>query len=647
LAGDAVIFRQHQKHEFMLDSLRSLASGWIAQLLLAILVISFAVWGVADIFTGFGGNAVARVGNADITVAQFQRAYQAATQNVAQQLGQNITPDQLVQLGLPGQVLNQLVVEASFDDAAQRMGLGLSDDELGKQIAADPNFRAPTGQFDKQYLAQIIASQQMTQDEFILDRRAAYTRAQLIEAFGSGNATPDAYMQAVHEYRDNQRAISYVVVNAPAADTIAEPSDADLNTYFTAHKAAYTAPEYRAVNFFVLSPDQLADPTQVTDEDAKARYDSQPDLYTIPSQRQVEQIVFKDQADAEAGQKELADGKSFEDLAMERGLMPSDYDLGFITKDKIIDPAVADAAFSIPENSVSQIVMGQFGPVIVKVKGVQDQINISFDDSKQDIKQQIALERASADIINIHDQIEDARAGGASLTDAAAKFGLKMTTVPALDSSGNDAMGNPVPNLPVAVLTGAFMTTVGTQNDPVQPDQNSYAWYEVTGITPPHDRTLADVRDKVVADWKDGQRQIGLDAATTAIKTRLDGGQTLDAIAADQMLTVEKSDMITRLTQPSGDLSMAALAATFSVDKGGSAVAPGVNPLSSIVFTVDDVNDPPFNAADPSLANVKTQLNSQIITDLLSTYAAQLQSQTEVHVNQAALTAVLGVAPSQ
>ena len=79
----------------MLDSLRNMASGWIAQILLAILVLSFAVWGVADIFTGFGQNAVARVGSADITVREFQRRYQVASQNVLQQIGQNLTPQQL------------------------------------------------------------------------------------------------------------------------------------------------------------------------------------------------------------------------------------------------------------------------------------------------------------------------------------------------------------------------------------------------------------------------------------------------------------------------------------------------------------------------------------------------------------------------
>jgi peptidyl-prolyl cis-trans isomerase D len=631
----------------MLDSLRNLASGWVAQILLAVLVLSFAVWGVADIFTGFGQNAVARVGDSDITVRAFQRSYQVATQNVSQQLGQNITPQQLAQFGLPQQVLQQLVLQATLDNAARRMGLGLSNAELGRQIAADPAFRAPTGQFDRQYLSQIIAAQQMTESEFILERRAAYTRGQLIQAFGTGNVTPEAYMQAVHEYRDVQRNVSYVMVLAPTPDEVGNPSDDDLSAYFTAHLAAWKAPEYRAVNFFVLSPSEIANPDQVTDDDALARYKAQPDLYRVPAQRQVEQIVFKDKADADAAQMELAGGKTFEDVAMARGLQAADYDLGFITKDKIVDKAVADAAFSIPENSTSMIIDGQFGPVIVKVKGVQEEIVIAFDDAKADIKQQIALERASADILSIRDSIEDARAGGASLADAGAKFDIKLTSVPAMDRSGLDADGNQVPGLPVAVLMGAFSSDVGQQNDPVEPDKSSFAWYEVTKLTPPRDRTLAEVKDKVLAAWKDEQRQKALDANTAEIKKRLDGGETLAQIAADKMLMVNKLDMVTRLTQPAAAISAGALAVIFATDKGQSAIAPGAVALTSIVLTVDDLVDPPYVATDATLQQVKDQLNSQISTDLLVTYAQQVEKQTEVRYNQAAIAQAVGLPVTQ
>jgi len=169
----------------------------------------------------------------------------------------------------------------------------------------------------------------------------------------------------------------------------------------------------------------------------------------------------------------------------------------------------------------------------------------------------------------------------------------------------------------------------------------------VTKITPPRDRPLAEVHDAVVAAWKDEQRQKTLQAKTAEIKKRLDGGETLAQVAADNMLMVEKLDMVTRLTQPAGAVSAATLNAIFAADKGQSAIAPAAVTLTSIVFTVDDVIDPPYVADDATLQQVKSQLNSQIVTDLLSTYAAQLQKQTEVRFNQAAIAAAVGITPTQ
>jgi peptidyl-prolyl cis-trans isomerase D len=342
----------------------------------------------------------------------------------------------------------------------------------------------------------------------------------------------------------------------------------------------------------------------------------------------------------------MAEGKAFTDVAKDKGLQPSDYDLGFVTRDKIVDPAVAETAFSIAENSTSPIIDGRFGPVIVRVRGVQEEITIPFDDVKADIKQQLALQRAAADILNLRDGIEDARAGGASLTDAAAKYELKVVTVPAMDSGGKDPEGNSVDGLPVAVLTGAFAAEVGAENDPVEPDQTSFAWYEVTGVTPPRDRTLEEVRDKVVAAWKDAERQKAVDNQAADIKKRLDAGESLDAIAQGLSLTVQKAPAVTRLTQPSGELSAAALTSAFAGGKGASAIAQGAEPTTKLVLTVDAINQPPYFSGDPTLATIKQQLNTQIVTDMIATYATELQRQTDVRFNQAAIAAAVGVSPT-
>ena len=93
----------------MLDGLRKYATGWAAQLLMGLLVLSFAAWGVNDVFNGFRSNDIAMVGSTPITLSDYQRTYELAMTDLAQRLGQQLTPDQARQFGVPNQVLRQLV----------------------------------------------------------------------------------------------------------------------------------------------------------------------------------------------------------------------------------------------------------------------------------------------------------------------------------------------------------------------------------------------------------------------------------------------------------------------------------------------------------------------------------------------------------
>ena len=108
-------------------------SGWVAQILMLLLVISFGVWGVADVFTGFGANDIAQVGNIDHHRRRFRRRYDIAVRRlVAAVRPGSSRRRQARQLGVPPQVLSQLIAEATLDDAAHDMGLSISTDTVGR-----------------------------------------------------------------------------------------------------------------------------------------------------------------------------------------------------------------------------------------------------------------------------------------------------------------------------------------------------------------------------------------------------------------------------------------------------------------------------------------------------------------------------------
>ena len=630
----------------MLDSLRKYANHPVAQVLMGLLVLSFGAWGIADVFNGFRSTDVARVGSAEITIADFQREYNSTMREISRQIGQQLTDDQARKAGIPQDVISRLVSRASLDDAAAKVGLGISDTQLATRIAADPQFLSPTGTFDRTYMEQVIRALGYTDSDFILQQRAQYVRDQLAQAFTGGVAAPEAYLQAVHDYTSEQRNISYVVVQAPAATTIANPGDSDLATYYNANKAQWNAPEVRAVTYFTLGPSDVAATEEVTDDEARKAYDAQPDRFVKPETRDVQQIVFKDKADADTGTAALAAGKTFDQLMADRKLTASDVDLGVEAKDKMADPKIAAAAFSLALNAVSPVIDGTFGLTIVRVTAINPGTTTTFDQAKANLKQELAQQKAATDIGAMHDAIEDARAGGATLADAAKKYALKVVTIPAVDAHGNDAAGKPLDNLPQGLVAAAFQSDVGLQNDPLQTSDNGYVWYDVTGVTAPRERPLSEVHDAVVAAWKDAERAKQLDASADALKTKLDDKQPIATVAQTAGLTVQTASALTRTSTPNGDLSADALKSVFAVQQGAAVVADGAQPLTKVVLTVDSVTVPPYPAASPEAAQLQQQLSGQLTNDLLGTYVANLQTEAGVRYNTNALQQALGSAQS-
>jgi peptidyl-prolyl cis-trans isomerase D len=629
----------------MLDSLRKGATSWVAQIFIVLLVLSFAVWGISDIFRGFRSNSVAQVGSTNVSIEDFARQYDFALRQVSQQMGQQITRDQAQAFGLPAQVLDRVVRDATLDNTARELGLGISNEALGRQIVQDPTFKGSGDAFDRVTFNQLIRNAGFTERQYVETRRLDAVRGQIIDAFAGGAAAPDAYLRALHEYRTEERSIGYVVLTAAEAGTVGEPADADLQTYFDAHKADWKAPEYRAVTIVRMTPTDLAKPDDISDEEAKKSYDAALDKYTTPEKRHIKQIVFSNLDEGQKAADELAAGKTFEDLVAERKLTDSDVDLGTITKDHFADLKVSETAFSLPAGAVSGLIDGQFGPVILKVEAIEPQVVKTFDEVKADLKKQIAESRAAQEISDQHDMIEDARAGGSTLGEIAQKYGLKVITIPAIDAGGKDEAGNPVADIPGGgdLVAQAFQSDVGIENDPISIDNRSgYVWFEVTDVKPSRDRTLDEVKDKVIAAWKKQKADEAVEAKAKEIRDRIAKGEDLATVAGQLSLAYKTADKLVRSAPASDDLSIDAIKAVFEGPKGHVAVAPGAADGSQVVLVVTDTSVPDYVAGTDEDKQIKKQLSAQISNDLLTQYVTQSQAAVGVSINQAAVQAVIG-----
>ena len=257
----------------MLRGMRKASSNWLGKIIMAtvmgVLIISFGVWGIADIFRGFGQSTLAKIGKTEISAEQFRQIYTDKLQQLGRQFGRPLTMDQARAFGLDRQVLQQTIAEAALDEEARRMGLGQSDAEIMRMIYNDPNFKGIGGTFEPARFQSTIRQFGYTEQRYLAEQRRVALRRQIAGTISAGVEPPKVLIDALTRFQNEQRSVEYVKLGAAQAGAIDPPSPETLAAYFDDHKTQFRAPEYRKLSFVVISPEEIGKWTEVSDEDAK------------------------------------------------------------------------------------------------------------------------------------------------------------------------------------------------------------------------------------------------------------------------------------------------------------------------------------------------------------------------------------------
>jgi len=609
---------------------------------MGVLIISFGIWGIADIFRGFGQSTLAKVGRTEISTEQFRQIYTDRLQQLGRQFRRPLTSEQARALGIDRQVLQQTVAETTLDEEARRLGLGQSNEETLKTIIDDPNFKGVNGQFDPQRFQGLIRQMGYSEQRFMAEQRRILLRRQIAGSVAAGFEPSNVLLEALARFQTEQRSIEYVKLGAAQAGTIEPPSSEALAAYFEDRKTLFRAPEYRKVSFVAVTPDEIGKWEDVSDADAKKVFEEQKDKLGTPERREVQQIIFPNADEATAARNRIASGTSFEDIAKERGLSQTDTDLGLIAKSAIGDPTIADAAFSLQSGEVSQPAQGRFGYALVKVGKIEPGAEATYEGYASQIKHDIASARARAKIGELRDKMEDERGGGASVIDAAQKLGLKAVTLDAVDRSGRTPEGQPAKDVPrgLDVVSQAFNSDVGVDNDPISYN-GGYVWYDVLGVTPSHERNLDEVKDQVEARWRADQVSSRLrDKATEMVKKLDDGGKLADE-ATQAGLSVETVKDFKRDASLPG-LNAGVVAAAFRTPKDAAGQTPDAAANGWIVFRVIDVTAPPVDLASDEIKRLKENVQRSEVDELLAQYITKVESQIGTSINEAAFAQATG-----
>ncbi|HXZ01365.1 MAG TPA: SurA N-terminal domain-containing protein [Stellaceae bacterium] len=558
----------------MLQAIRSKASSLVVKILFGVLIITFGVWGIGDIFRNRGASTVAAtVGDRKIDVQELSQAVRQDAERWRQALrGATLDAEQLKQLGIVDSALQRLIGRELVDLEIRRLRLAVSDEAVDELIRSNRVFQNDKGEFEPQLYQQFVAAQHMTSSQFKASLRGDLLRQQLDGALIDGIAPPSELVDALYRNRAEKRVAEGLVLPSSAAADPGAPSDSDLQDFYDKHQDDFRVPELRGFSLGVLLLDDVAAEITVPDDKLREEYQNRAAEFHAPEERRFEQILLSDEAKAKEAAAQLAQGKDFAEVAHDvAGATADTLDLGFFKKDDL-PPSLADPAFALKVGETGQPIEDALGWHILRLAEVKPEETQPFESVKDKLAQEIARDMAADQMEKVRDKVEDALAGGAAFAEVVQRFGLKESKVDSVDANGRGGDGKPV-ELPASgadILKTAFDTPAGRMSQLNDLGDAGYYVLQVDQVTPAAVKPLDAVKAQVVQLWQQEQRDAALARLAKEIADQATAGRKLADIAAERKL---QTFTTAPLTRAGGDPKVpASLVANLFGAKAGAAV---------------------------------------------------------------------------
>ena len=624
----------------MMQAIRGRAGSIIVKTLFGLLIISFGYWGIY-VRSPFGSSqssdtTVATVGGQTISADELQRALQPTIERLRAQFGGAVDSQQLKELGVTDSVLDQLIDNRLLNQEADRLGLAVPDSVIRTAIYENPNFAGPDGRFDRQRFDEILAMNRLSEDQLVADLRRDIPRSDLVQAITAGAAVPPQVVNVLYKYRNQRRLADIVAFPAAGVSNVGQPSNADLEKFYNAHKDLFRAPEYRGFTIASLSPDDVKSSASIPEAELRQAWEQRKDEFGKPEQRDIQQILAPNEAIAKKAEAALKAGKSWQQVATTIAKQASDtIDLGLLSQ-KEIPHELGDVAFKLPLNTPSQPIQSPLGWHILRVTKIVPSTTLTFAEAKPKLESELKTDDAVNRLATIGNKADDALAGGATLAEDAKKFGLKLATVAAVDQNGNGPDGKPV-KLPVAaddVLKTVFSTNEGDTSRVTDTKDGAIFAVHVDKTMPPAVRPLSAVKDKVTADWQGVQKQDIAAKNAKALAAAVTPGTPLAKAAAAKGLALMQVGPLVRTPLPGEAVPPELVAKLFAAKPGevvtvSSADGAYAAQLKSI--------DTPKTVPEGAAASIAQQLDDEARLDIAKEYTAGLRRDFPVSVDRTAL----------
>ena len=602
-------------------------SKTLVWILMGMLILGLGGFGVTNL--SGSQRKIGSVGNVDITVQEYYLSLNQGIREAARGAESAPTIAEAIEQGLQSAILNRLVTTAAVDNETARTGLSIGDENLRDQIISNQSFQGLDGTFDREAYVFTLENSGLTEaryEEIVRDEMSRTLIEQSIMAAVKANPI---YSEYIIGWLGEQRDGTWVKLTTEDADiTVPEPSEEDIIAYHGDNSAEFTSPETKQITYAWLTPEMLSANLNIEEELIRETYANRSDQFSTPERRLVERLIFSD-AEAALNARESIDSEesSFEDQVAARGLMLADIDMGEVTPSDI-----GEAGDSVFEGEVGDIVGPieiELGPALFRVNGILPAVETTYEQAREEIRDEIAEDEARELIDRQIETIEDLLAGGATLEEISSETDMELGSIDwyvgffegiaaneEFQIAANDIKSNDYPAI-MSLNNGGIFSM------------------RLEEVIPSSLKPLDEVQDEVISGWK---RKRTTDLLASEAETLV---EKLGAGSSYEDLELEKNEALEIIRQANNQrVPQTLVDAMFDMALEEYRIV--VDADNVYIVRLEAVNEADLESEElASVADIlEGQITSSLSNDQYKIYLDDLRGRTAVKLDNQAINAV-------
>jgi len=609
----------------MLSAIRNKSKGWVAYLIVGLITVPFALFGIQDYVSRSATNSIATVDGEDIDINIYYQELNTQQRNLQQQLGAAYTQE--IDDAIKQTLLDSMINEKLIENYANSLDIVTLDDEVKSVIELNQAFLVD-GEFSQDRYTQLLRLNSYSPAGYELAQSKSLTREQIKRNLSGSAFMSSIQIDQLNDLASQQREVSYIALNTNNYLDQVSVSKDQISDYFDENRSSFIEGRKVKVDFVELTLDTMDEPDSPTNDDLQSLYDDNADLYTNLERRRAQHILVDSEDLANDLLDQINQGADFADLAKANSEDSSSNeeggDLGFFEKE-LMGAEFDEAAFAMNIGDVSGVVATDYGYFhIIKLTDIEPETMQTFDQVEEQLA---ALYIKKAKEKMLFDSLEEFinLSYEESLDMVADQFGLELQT--------SDYFGNGSSFYDPKFVASAFSPSViddGENSEVMEINSEVFVVLALSDLQSERERDLSEVESQIESTLKTASAKEVIEDIAESIASALSSGdeQTANQLISENNLEWVSEGWISRASELPYDVTSKSFSLSKPEEGRHTYSAQSADRLTSLVIDLGGVRIPEEDADTGISALYLSQENNEMFVSLIK----QLREGAEIKV---------------